>query len=118
MTLVSDTVWAQLAAAWEEAARRYEEAWSAYDKIPLPDNDTETKSLEEEAYEAASKAEYAQEDRLLGVVAPHVPGVALQLRIFARRHHSIDVASPPASPEDPEAGILRRIYEGLLLHSE
>jgi uncharacterized iron-regulated protein len=113
MMMVSETVWAQLVTAWEEAARRYEVAWSAYEKIPLPDNDTETKSQEEEAYEAAITAENAREDRLLGVIAPHVHGVALQLRLFARRYHSIDVAYPRISPEDGEAAALRRIYEGL-----
>lgn len=118
MMQVSETVWAQLAAAWEEAARLYEEALSAYDKIPLPDNDIGTKSPEEEAYEAASNAEYVTEDRLLGVVAPHALGVALQLRIFARRHHSVDIASAPAAPEDPEAGVLRRMYEGLVRQAD
>lgn len=110
---VSENLWSQLVADFEAAAARADEAQAAYEKVPLPDNDAGEKCLEEKAWDAAFAAEVAAEDRLLGVVAPNAAGAALQLRIFARRHFSVDVASEQTRPEDPEVAVLRRIYKAL-----
>lgn len=110
---VSENLWSQMVAAFDAAAAKADEAQTVYEKVPLPDNDAGEKSSEEKAWEEASAAETAEENRLLGVEAPHPAGAALQLRIFARRYFSVDLATQQTGAEDPEGAILRRIYSAL-----
>lgn len=114
MTRVSPALWDQLVAAYEEAERRCIAASDALDALPLPDNEAGEKSEQEAAWEAAFAEEARAGDRLLSVQAPHPAGAALQLRIFALRHHAADLAEAAEPSEDPGAAILRRIRAGLL----
>lgn len=113
MVRVSETVWGQLVAEWEAAEHELDDARVRYDAIPLAENDS-PKTPEEEAYDRASEAADRLADQLLGVEAPSSAAAALQLRIFAQRHHDVDLAGAPQAGEDREAVQLRTIYAGLV----
>lgn len=108
---MSEQSWAGLVADYDTAIARSDTAFAAYDALePAGSDDTE----EERRYEAAFASLLAAEDRLLGTVAPHLTGVALQLRIFAERFHSAELSEPETPGEGRPAGaILRRILSGI-----
>jgi len=103
--------WIDRVAEYEAAMARSDAAFAAYDALePADSGDTE----EERHYEEAFAAFQAAEARVLGMVAPDLSGVALQLRIFAERFHCAELSEPEMSGEDRPAGaILRRILMGV-----
>lgn len=104
--------------AWPDRVVEYgaamaasDEAFAAYDAL---DPSASEGAEEERRYEAAWAAFEAAEDRLLGVVAPDLAGVSLQLRAFAERFHGAELCEPEMAGEDRPAGeILRRILLGI-----
>lgn len=113
MQRVSETVWSQLVAQWDAAERELDAATAQHDALPLAEND-ERKTPEEEAYDRAFEAAHHAEEQLLGVEAPSPASAAIQLRIFARRHHDVDLGALRQSGEDREAVNLRTIYAALV----
>lgn len=109
MTQVSEGFWAQLVQAYDRAEAAAAEAQPAADAAMLAANDIgETEA--ERRYEALREEAYKLEDKLLGVEPPHNAAAALQLRLFALRHHGADIGEPPTPREEPGAAVLRRIY--------
>lgn len=114
MSTVSEDEWARMVREYEAADDRALAAFEALERLPpVTSGGTE----EERAYDEARDIAYAHEDGLLAVAPPSLGAAAYQLKIFAVRHHSIEMDDPMPGEERREESVLRRIYD-LLISAE